>query len=80
MRYELDTDGAWLVDPNELALRLGMATSHLLSQMRRGLVSTTIVSGSGLDEGRSRITVQAAGTAWQGTFDDGGTLMSEVSF
>jgi hypothetical protein len=79
MRFDLDAAGAWLVDPNELVRRLGIATSQLLSQMRRGLVTSVVEPGGGKDEGPSRVTVRADSTGWQGIFDGDGALVSECS-
>ncbi|GEP12753.1 DUF6522 family protein [Methylobacterium gnaphalii] len=79
MHLALDTGGAWLVDPDELAGRLGIATSHLLSQMRRGLLTSRIEPGRDEDEGRYRVTVQAENAGWEGIFDGSGALLSECA-
>ena len=78
MRFDCDATGAWLVNPNDLAKCLGIATSHLLSQMRRGLVTSRVELGCHEDEGRSRVTIRTADVGWQGIFDSSGALVSEA--
>ena len=78
MRFDRDVHGDWLVDPGELACRLGMTSADLRRRMRIGLVTSRIERGSQEDEGRLRVTVRAGTTAWQGTFDTDGELVSEI--
>ncbi|MGW5960765.1 DUF6522 family protein [Methylorubrum thiocyanatum] len=80
MRFDRDSEGAWIVDPEDLALKLGMTAAHLQSQERRGLVGSRVETGSGSDEGRSRVTVTTEYSGWQGLFDVGGSLIGERFF
>ncbi|WP_456016499.1 DUF6522 family protein [Methylorubrum populi] len=80
MRFDRDSGGAWIVDPEDLAVKLGMTSAHLQSQERRGLVGSRVEIGSGSDEGRSRVTVTTEYSGWQGLFDAGGALIGERFF
>lgn len=80
MRFELDQTGAWMVDPDALAARLGVSGAYLRSQEDRGLVLSRVETGSGADEGRRRVTVVIATYGWQGLFDRDGTLVGEQTF
>ncbi|QIJ75073.1 hypothetical protein GU700_11015 [Methylobacterium sp. NI91] len=80
MRFELDHTGAWMVDPDALAERLGVSGSYLRSQEDRGLVLSRVETGSGADEGRRRVTVVIATYGWQGLFDRDGVLVGEQTF
>ncbi|MER2249506.1 DUF6522 family protein [Methylorubrum podarium] len=77
MRFDCDSEGAWIVDPEDLARKLGMTSAHLKSQERRGLVGSRVETGSGADQGRSRVTVTTEYSGWQGLFDVGGALIGE---
>ncbi|GEP08120.1 DUF6522 family protein [Methylobacterium oxalidis] len=77
MRLDLDPRGSWLVDPRDLAARLGISVAYLKRQMSRGLVTSRLDPGREEDEGRSRITIRAAIAAWEGIFDRDGHLISE---
>ncbi|GEP07763.1 DUF6522 family protein [Methylobacterium oxalidis] len=77
MRYDLDPSGNWVVDPDDLAAKLGLPSERLQSEMKLGLVRSRVERGSGDDEGRSRVTVQSRQAAWQGVFDLNGNLISE---
>lgn len=80
MRFDRDSEGAWIVDPEDLALKLGMTSAHLQSQERRGLVGSRVEIGSGSDEGRSRVTVTTEYSGWQKLFHAGGALIGERFF
>ena len=77
MRFDRDEHGDWLVDPSDLARRLGLTSGDLRRRMRLGLVTSRIERGSDEDEGRLRVTVRVGRTAWQGTFNEAGRLISE---
>ncbi len=77
MRFTLDPHGSWLVDPRDLAARLGVSVSYLKRQLSLGLISSRLDPGCDEDEGRSRITIRASSAAWEGIFDRDGTLLSE---
>ncbi|AWN43632.1 DUF6522 family protein [Methylobacterium durans] len=77
MRFNLDPHGSWLVDPRDLAARLGVSVSYLKRQMSLGLISSRVDPGRDDDEGRSRVTIRAVAAAWEGAFDRDGILLSE---
>lgn len=80
MRFERDARGDWLVNPADLAQKLGMTPEYLQQQMRLGRVTSRIEIGTQEDEGRSRVTVRAGKASWEGTFDPSGSLISERGF
>ncbi|QDI81678.1 hypothetical protein E8E01_15100 [Methylorubrum populi] len=80
MRFDRDSEGAWIIDPADLAVKLGMTSAQLQSQERRGLVGSRVEIGSGSDEGRSRVTVTTEYSGWQGLFDVCGALIGERFF
>lgn len=79
MRFDRNARGEWLVDPEELADKLGISHLRLMEEQRLGLVRTRIEPGRGGDAGCSRITVQSREAVWRGVFDARGALISERS-
>ncbi|ACB23987.1 DUF6522 family protein [Methylobacterium radiotolerans] len=77
MKLTFGHQGDWIVDPRELAARLGVSTSMLKSLERLGRVDARIASGSGDDADQTRVTVRLDSCGWRGTFDQGGALISE---
>ncbi len=77
MRFDLNIAGEWVVDPNELADKLGTTTAFLKEGYRRGLIWVTVVSGQYEDAGSNRITIRGHDLFWQGTFGPKGALISE---
>ncbi|MHB2205041.1 DUF6522 family protein [Methylobacterium sp. CM6257] len=69
--------GDWIVDPRELASRLGVSADDLKRMERDGCLHARIKSGS--DEGTdfTRVTVHLLNRGWRGTFDQSGALISE---
>ncbi|KQQ13785.1 hypothetical protein ASF59_20065 [Methylobacterium sp. Leaf121] len=77
MHFERDTSGDWVIDPEQLASKLGINAAHLRHEMRLGLVTSRIEAGQGTDEGYWRVTIRTRKAAWQGIIDDAGCLVSE---
>ena len=77
MRLQFDQHGNMLVDPRELATKLGTDAARLRHLKRLGLVSSRIEPGSGKDKGRSRVTVRTETAAWEAIFDEAGALILE---
>ncbi|SOR26844.1 conserved protein of unknown function [Methylorubrum extorquens] len=77
MHFERDTSGGWVIDPEQLASKLGINAAHLRHEMRLGLVTSRIEAGQGTDEGYWRVTIRTRKAAWQGIIDDAGCLVSE---
>ncbi|SFM16660.1 DUF6522 family protein [Methylobacterium pseudosasicola] len=75
MRLDLGHKGDWIVDPRELASRLGVSMTVLKRQERLGQVDARIKPGSGTDQ--TCVTVRLQGKGWRGTFDGSGALISE---
>lgn len=78
MRYECNTRGEWLVNPEELADKLGITSEQLKEETALGLIRIRIECGCDEDEGRSRITVQSRQCTWEGIFDRDGSLLKEA--
>lgn len=77
MHFERDTHGDWVIDPEQLASRLGINPGHLRHEMRLGLVTSRIEAGEEADEGCWRVTIRTRKAVWQGVIDDAGWLVSE---
>jgi hypothetical protein len=77
MRLTFGHEGDWVVDPRELATRLGVSAEDLKRLERYGHVDARIKEGSGEDAGRTRVTVRLLNSGWRGTFDQSGTLIGE---
>jgi hypothetical protein len=77
MRLTLGHLGDWVVDPRELATRLGVSADDLKRLERYGYVDARIKEGSGDDAGRTLVTVRLLNSGWRGTFDRSGTLILE---
>jgi hypothetical protein len=77
MRFDRDVRGDWLVDPSDLACRLGITSNDLQRRMKLGLVTSRVERGTQEDEGRSRVTVRCGNAAWRGIFDKAGCVISE---
>ena len=77
MRFNCDPRGDWVVDPDELARKLGISCEQLKTEKMLGLVHTRVVAGRGADKGRSQVTVRCREAAWQGIFDGAGCLINE---
>ena len=77
MRFACNPHGDWVVDPDELARKLGISSEQLKAERTLGLVQTRVVMGRGADKGRSQVTVRCREAAWQGIFDCAGCLINE---
>ncbi|WP_457107136.1 DUF6522 family protein [Methylobacterium sp. P5_C11] len=73
MRLTLGHQGDWVVDPRELAARLGVSAEELKRLERHGYVDARIKE----DAGHTRVTVRLLNSGWRGTFDQSGTLIGE---
>jgi hypothetical protein len=77
MHFERDTHGDWVIDPEQLASKLGINPGHLRHEMRLGLVTSRIGAGKEADEGCWRVTIRTRKATWQGVIDEAGCLVSE---
>ena len=77
MRLDFGLKGDWMVDPRDLASRLGVNTTDLKRLNRRGQINARLASGTGEDTGLSRVTVRLSDRGWSGIFDETGALVSE---
>ncbi|GJE52548.1 hypothetical protein GOFOIKOB_5621 [Methylobacterium tardum] len=77
MRLDPDLPRSWIVDPEDVAHRLGVSTTALERCVIEGNARVLIVPGSLADVGSSRITVHLYDGGWQGTFDQSGQLVAE---
>lgn len=77
MRLTFGHLGDWIVDPRELAARLGVSTSELKRLERRGEVDTRIKDPLDDGDGLTRVTVRLHNQCWRGLFDRHGDLVGE---
>jgi hypothetical protein len=77
MRLEIGHEGDWIVDPRDLATRLGVSTAYLKLSERLGQVEARIASESGEDTSLTHVTVRLHDSGWRGTFERNGALIHE---
>ncbi|MGH1571380.1 DUF6522 family protein [Methylobacterium sp. P31] len=77
MRLTFGHQGDWVVDPRELAARLGVSADDLKRLERDGCVEARIKAGSDENPEFTRVTVRLLNRGWRGTFDQSGTLVHE---
>jgi hypothetical protein len=77
MRLDLDLPGNWIVDPEDVANRIGVSARTLKRSVVDGNARVLIVSGSWEYAGSARVTVHHYDGGWQGTFDPSGQLVAE---
>ncbi len=77
MRIDPDLPGSWIIDPEDVARRLGVSTAALERSVIEGNARVLIVPGSWVDAGSSHVTVHLYDGGWQGTFDQSGRLVAE---
>ena len=77
MRLDLDLAGDWIVDPEDVAHRIGVSAAALKRSVIKGSARVLIVPESWADAGSSCVTVHLYDGGWQGTFDQRGQLVAE---
>lgn len=77
MKLERDANGDFFVDPAMLAQRLCLTANELQRMMRLGLVTSTVESGTGSDEGQQRLTVRCGNFVWRAVIDAEQHIVSE---
>ena len=77
MRLTFGHLGDWIVDPRELATRLGVSTKELKRLQRRGEVDARIKDAAEDGDGLTRVTVRLHSQSWRGLFDRHGELVGE---
>jgi hypothetical protein len=77
MRLDIGFKDDWVVDPRDLASRLGVSAAQLERMERQGQVDARITNGTGEDAGLTRVTVRLLFAGWSGTFDQSGALVAE---
>jgi hypothetical protein len=77
MKLEFGRKGDWLVNPQELAPRLGLSTADLMHMDRQGRIDARIAAGVGDGIRQTRVTVRLLDRGWRGIFDESGALVSE---
>ncbi|MCJ2048688.1 hypothetical protein [Methylobacterium sp. J-070] len=77
MRLDLDLPGSWIIDPEDVALRIGVSPAALKRSVVEGNARLLIVPGSWVGAGSSRVTVHLYDGGWQGTFDRSGQLVAD---
>jgi hypothetical protein len=77
MRIERDSRGDFVLDPNELAAKLGVSATELRRRLKAGLVTSLVETGQGEDAGLCRLTVRCGGAVWQAIVDVYGSVIRE---
>ena len=77
MRLDLDLPGSWIVNPEDVAQRIGVSATTLKCSVIEGNARVLIVPGSRVDASGARVTVHHYDGGWQGTFDQSGQLVTE---
>lgn len=73
----LEMDGGWIVDPRDLAQKLGVSATALERSVIDGSARVAFISGIWTDVGDSQVTVHLYDGGWKGTFDRSGQLVAE---
>lgn len=77
MRIERDTRGDYVLDPDELAPKLGLSADELRRRMKARLVTSLVEAGQGEDAGLCRLTVRCGGAAWRAIIGADGSIIRE---
>jgi hypothetical protein len=77
MRLDLDLPGIWIVDPEDVAQRIGVSATALKRSINEGTARVLHIPGSWMNAGSARVTVHLHDGGWQGTFDQSGQLVAE---
>ena len=77
MRLQFDRVGNWIIDPCELASKLGISVRRLRLLQSLRLVVCRHEKGQGANDGRSRMTVRTEDGGWEGVFNQQGVLINE---
>jgi hypothetical protein len=77
MRIERDSRGDFVLDPDELAAKLGVSATELRRCMKVGLVTSLVETGQGEDAGLYRLTVRCGGAVWRAIVDVDGSVIRE---
>jgi hypothetical protein len=77
MRFERDSRGDFVLDPDELAAKLGVSATELRRRLKVGLVTSLVETGQGEDAGLCRLTVRCGGAVWRAIVDVYGSVIRE---
>jgi Family of unknown function (DUF6522) len=77
MRIERDSRGDFVLDPDELAAKLGVSATELRRRMKVGLVTSLVETGQGEDAGLCRLTVRCGRAVWRAIVDADGSVIRE---
>jgi hypothetical protein len=77
MRIERDNRGDFVLDPDELAAKLGVSATELRRSMKVGLVTSLVETGQGEEAGLCRLTVRCGGAVWRAIVDAHGSVIRE---
>ena len=77
MRIERDSRGDYVLDPDELAIKLRLSADELRRRMKVGLVTSLVETGQGEDAGLCRLTVRCGGAVWRAIVGGDGSIIRE---
>ena len=77
MRIERDSRGDYVLDPDQLAIKLRLSADELRRRMKVGLVTSPVEAGQGEDAGSCRLTVRCGGAVWRAIVGSDGSIIRE---
>jgi hypothetical protein len=77
MRIERDSNGDYVLDPDELAPKLCLSADELRRRIKSGLVTSLVEAGQGEDVGLCRLTVRCGGAVWRAIVAADGSVIRE---
>jgi uncharacterized protein DUF6522 len=77
MRIERDSNGDYVLDPDELAPKLCLSADELRDRMKSGLVTSLVEAGQGEDAGLCRLTVRFGKAVWRAIVSADGSVVRE---
>ena len=77
MRIERDSNGDYVLDPDELAPKLSLSADELRHRLKLGLVTSLVEAGQGEDAGSWRLTVRCGRAVWRAIVGADGSVVRE---
>ncbi len=77
MRIERDSNGDYVLDPDELAPKLSLSAEELRHRLKSGLVTSLVEAGEGEDAGSWRLTLRCGRAVWRAIVGTDGSVVRE---
>ncbi len=65
LKIETDSNGDFILDAEAIASRFGISPDAMRHHLKRGAVVSVVEKGSGLDDGKSRLSVRLGNRTWR---------------